>query len=73
MIDTLKAMHTLIDWRDHQAQQGTLADDVVFRSPVVQTPQRGRAITALSLMGVLHQVMAQMLQCLAPKPEVEPS
>jgi hypothetical protein len=54
MIDTLKAWHALIDSRDPQALQDLLADDVVFHSPVVHTPQRGKAITALYLTGALH-------------------
>lgn len=31
-----------------------LADDVVFHSPVVHTPQRGRAITSMYLGAALH-------------------
>lgn len=54
MIETLKAWHALIDSRDPQALQDLLADDVVFHSPVVHTPQRGKAITALYLMGAFH-------------------
>lgn len=53
-IDTLKAWHALIDSRDADALQDLLADDVVFHSPVVHTPQRGKAITALYLTGALH-------------------
>ena len=54
MIDTLKAWHALVDSRDAQALHELLADDVVFHSPVVHTPQRGKAITALYLTGALH-------------------
>ena len=54
MIDTLKAWHALIDSRDERALQDLLADDVVFHSPVVHTPQRGKAITALYLTGAMH-------------------
>ncbi len=54
MIDTLKAWHALIDSRDAQALHDLLADDVVFHSPVVHTPQQGKAITALYLTGALH-------------------
>lgn len=54
MIDTLKAWHALMRSRDPQALQELLAEDVVFHSPVVHTPQRGRAITALYLTGALH-------------------
>lgn len=54
VIDTLKVWHALVDSRDMQALQDLLADDVVFHSPVVHTPQRGKAITALYLTGALH-------------------
>ena len=54
MVDTLKAWHALMHSRDPQALQDLLAEDVVFHSPVVHTPQRGRAITALYLTGAMH-------------------
>jgi hypothetical protein len=44
-------MDTIARWRqvaksgDAQALEALLAEDVVFRSPVVHTPQRGKAIT----------------------------
>ena len=53
MIDTLEAWHAVVDSRDPKRLNDLLAD-VVFHSPVVHTPQRGRAITALYLMGALH-------------------
>jgi len=51
MIDTLQAWHALLRSRDPQALQDLLADDVVFHSPVVHTPQRGKAIVTLYLTG----------------------
>ena len=54
MIDTLKAWHALLQSRDPQALDDLLADDVVFHSPVVHTPQRGRTITALYLKGAMN-------------------
>jgi hypothetical protein len=36
---------------DHAVLDELLADDVVFYSPVVFTPQRGKAITSLYLQG----------------------
>ena len=36
---------------DHAALKAMLHPDVVFESPVVHTPQKGAAITALYLMG----------------------
>ena len=35
--------------RDHARTVAMLADDVVFHSPVVYTPQRGKAVTTLYL------------------------
>jgi hypothetical protein len=46
MIDTLKAWHALVQNRDAQALQDLLADEVDFHSPVVHTPQAGKALTA---------------------------
>ena len=54
MIDTLGIWHALVQSRDLQALDELLADDVVFHSPVVHTPQRGKAITALYLTGAMH-------------------
>ena len=57
-IDTVKTWHGLVQSRDatvlQDLLQDLLADDVVFHSPVVHTPQRGKAITALYLMGAMQ-------------------
>ena len=52
--DTLAAWHDVVKHRDHAALQNLLADEVVFHSPVVHTPQRGKAITLMYLQGALH-------------------
>lgn len=54
MIDTLEAWHALVHSRDLQGLHALLADDVVFHSPVVHTPQVGRAITAKYLLGAMQ-------------------
>ena len=54
MIDTLAVWHDLVKTRDAGKLAALLADDVVFHSPVVHTPQRGKAITLLYLQGALH-------------------
>ena len=54
MIDTLERWHAVVQSRDPQALAALLADDVVFHSPVVHTPQRGKAITLRYLMGAMH-------------------
>ena len=54
MIDTLAAWHDIVRSRDVAALDALLADDVVFHSPVVHTPQRGKAITTMYLRGAMH-------------------
>jgi len=51
---TLAAWHALVKSRDMAALDRILADEVVFHSPVVHTPQRGKAITTMYLTGALH-------------------
>lgn len=41
--------HQMVDARDPRGLDELLAEDAVFHSPVVHTPQRGRRITALYL------------------------
>jgi SnoaL-like domain len=52
-IDTLATWHALVESRDMRALDTLLHDDVVFHSPVVHTPQRGKAITSLYLQGAM--------------------
>jgi hypothetical protein len=54
MTNTLERWHAVVKSRDPKALDALLADDVVFHSPVVHTPQRGRAITRMYLMGAMH-------------------
>lgn len=48
----LEAWHRLVASHDPAGLDALLADDAVFHSPVVHTPQRG----------LIHQKMAQMLE-----------
>lgn len=50
----LAAWHAVVRSRDLAALRALLADDVVFHSPVVHTPQRGKAITVAYLSGAMH-------------------
>lgn len=50
----LATWHRLVQSRDIKGLDSLLADDVVFHSPVVHTPQRGKAITALYLSAAFH-------------------
>jgi len=47
--NAIEEWHRIVRERDVDALDGLLADDVVFHSPVVHTPQRGRPITAMYL------------------------
>lgn len=49
----LKTWHHLLRERDATALPALLAEDAVFHSPVVHTPQRGRAIAAMYLAAAL--------------------
>lgn len=48
-IDTLAVWYRLVADRDPEGLDALLADDVVFHSPAVDTPQAGRALTRQSL------------------------
>jgi hypothetical protein len=50
----LAAWHEIVRRRDLAGLHSLLADGVVFHSPVVHTPQRGKAITTLYLTGAMH-------------------
>ncbi len=50
----LAQWHEVVHTRDAAKLASVLAEDVVFHSPVVHTPQRGKAITTLYLTGALH-------------------
>jgi hypothetical protein len=50
----LTAWHQIVTERDPRGLDGLLADEVVFYSPIVHTPQVGKAITTLYLTAALH-------------------
>jgi hypothetical protein len=47
--NAIEEWHRIVRERDIDALDDLLAEDVVFHSPVVHTPQRGRPITAMYL------------------------
>jgi hypothetical protein len=53
-IATLSTWHELVKSRNTRGLQSLLADDVVFHSPVVHTPQVGKAITIQYLSAAFH-------------------
>mgnify|MGYP001036179891 CR=1 FL=1 len=52
--NTLKTWHRLVEEKDASGIENILADTVVFHSPVVHTPQKGKPITTLYLTAALH-------------------
>ena len=50
----LSHWHNIVRTRDASGLDTLLADDVVFYSPVVHTPQVGKAITAMYLSAAVH-------------------
>ncbi|MBF5057310.1 hypothetical protein Y5W_02604 [Alcanivorax sp. 521-1] len=51
---TIQRWHRLVDSKDANELDDLLADNVVFHSPVVHTPQEGKAITKMYLTAALH-------------------
>jgi hypothetical protein len=49
-LDPIARWHEIVKTRDSEALWALLAEDAVFHSPVVHTPQQGRAITHKYLM-----------------------
>ena len=53
-IDTVSTWHELVVSRNAKGLDSLLADNVVFHSPVVHTPQIGKAITIQYLRAAFH-------------------
>ena len=53
-MDTLARWHQVVATRDPAGLDALLADEVVFHSPVVHTPQRGRVLTRMYLTAAMH-------------------
>jgi hypothetical protein len=54
VIDTLTVWHEIVRTRDAGRLEELLAEEVLFHSPVVHTPQRGKASCLMYLRGALH-------------------
>ena len=54
LIDTLATWHDLVETRNVRGLDALLADHVVFHSPVVHTPQVGKAVTTQYLAAAFH-------------------
>ena len=53
-MNTIDVWHDIMRDRDPVRLQEVLAEDCVFLSPVVHTPQEGKEITTLYLTGAMH-------------------
>ncbi len=54
MQNALKLWHELVETRDLTRLDELLAEDCVTHSPIVHSPQRGKAITKLYLTAAVH-------------------
>ena len=52
--NTIEAWHKIIKMKDAAGLDNILAENVVFHSPVVHTPQEGKEITKLYLVAALY-------------------
>jgi len=52
--DPIETWHNIVEKRDAQGLDALLADEAVFHSPVVHTPQVGKSITKKYLTAALH-------------------
>lgn len=53
----LQRWHALVAGRDIEQLDQLLADDAVFHSPVVHTPQRGKQLVKLYLTAAFHVLL----------------
>jgi hypothetical protein len=51
--DPVRAWHAFVESRDPSRLDALLADDCVFRSPAVHTPQEGKALTSAYLRAAM--------------------
>lgn len=58
----LHQWHELVRTRNARGLGALLADDVVFHSPVVHTPQRGKAVTTQYLAAAFHVFFNETFQ-----------
>ena len=54
MPDVIRRWHDIVDAKSVDGLRDILAEDVVFQSPVVHSPQKGHAITFGYLHAALH-------------------
>jgi ketosteroid isomerase-like protein len=52
--NTIAAWHKILETKDAAGLDNILADNVIFHSPIVHTPQEGKPITKLYLTATLY-------------------
>lgn len=70
MIDTLRLWHQFVETGEAVLLGELLGEEVVFHSPVVHTPQRGKAVTTMYLsaaLRVLHKDFRYLRQIVGPR------
>ena len=55
--DTVSNWHALLESRDLSQLDGMLAENAVFHSPVVHTPQEGKELTKFYLTGAFYVLL----------------
>ena len=60
--ECIKNWHEVVDKRDPALLEDLLADDVIFYSPVVHTPQKGKGITAKYLAAAMAVLFSDSWQ-----------
>lgn len=55
-MDTVERWHEIVRTRNPALLNQLLAEDAVFHSPVVFTPQQGKDLVALYLTGAMHVI-----------------
>lgn len=55
-IDTIAAWHEIVRRRSAEGLDELLADEVIFHSPIVHTPQVGKGLTTMYLTAALHVI-----------------
>lgn len=55
-VDTIATWHDVVRRRSAEGLAALLADDVIFHSPIVHTPQVGKELTTMYLTAALHVI-----------------
>lgn len=62
MNESVALWHKVVASRDTALLAELLADDVIFQSPIVHTPQKGKKITLLYLTAAMHVLLSEKFE-----------